>query len=73
MEELNTVYVIETSEALYVVEDEIYDGKVLDGILELAVQFDTIDDAEKFLEEMKEFGIQGKVKTAKIWIEVVSE
>lgn len=73
MEELNSVFVIETTESLYVVEDEIYDGKVLDGILELAVQFDRKEDAEKFLEEMKEFGLQGKVKTAKIWIDVVDD
>ncbi|WP_102345899.1 hypothetical protein [Bacillus sp. Marseille-P3661] len=73
MEELDTVYVIETSEDLYLVEDEIYEGSVLEGILELAVKFDSYEDAEVFLKDMKDVGIKGQIRTAKIYIEVIKE
>ncbi|MGG0338155.1 hypothetical protein [Priestia aryabhattai] len=71
MEELETVYVIETSKGLYVIEDEIVEGNVLDGILELAVRFESIEEAENFLQEMTNVSIGGKIRKAKIYIEVV--
>lgn len=71
MEELDTVYVIETREDLYVVEDEVVDKKVLDGVLELATQFNSHIEATDFLKEMSESGITGKVIEAKIFIKVI--
>ncbi|MCZ8538295.1 hypothetical protein M9R32_13950 [Paenisporosarcina quisquiliarum] len=71
MEELETVYVIETLEDLYVVEDEVFEGKVLDGVLELATQFNSRREANDFLAEMSEAGISGKIKEAKIFIKVM--
>ncbi|MBW9234648.1 hypothetical protein JQK62_20820 [Leptospira santarosai] len=71
MDELDTVYVIETLEDLYVVEDEVYEGKVLDGVLELATQFNTRGEANDFLAEMREAGITGNVMEAKVFIKVM--
>ncbi|WP_129688292.1 hypothetical protein [Gottfriedia acidiceleris] len=73
MKELETVYVIETSEDLYVVEDDIFDEKVLDGVLELATRFYSYEDAEEFLKEMQKTGNEGKMRAAKIFIEVIKE
>ncbi|MFF2875065.1 hypothetical protein ACFVR2_01955 [Gottfriedia sp. NPDC057991] len=73
MEELETVYVIETSEDMYVVEDEVFEGKVLEGVLELATRFYSFEDAEEFLKEMQESGNEGTVRPAKIYIKVVKQ
>lgn len=73
MEEIDSFYVIETSDELYLVEDEIYDGKVVEGILELATRFQSNESAQEFLIEMKEAEIQGKIKKAKTYISVVEE
>ena len=71
MEELETFYVIETLDDLYVVEDEIFKGKVLDGILELATPFESYETAQHFLKEMEEAQIKGKIKKAKTYISIV--
>lgn len=71
MAELDTVFVIETLDDLYVVEDEVFEGKVLDGALELATRFHTIEDANDFLREMDNAGIQGTIQEARIFIELV--
>lgn len=58
----NLFYVIQTSEDLYIVEDEIYEGKVLEGVLELATRFETSDQAKDFLLEMEKMKISGEIK-----------
>lgn len=70
MEELNVFYIIETSDNLYVVEDDIFEGKVLDGILELATPFETYESAQQFLKEMEDAHIHGKVRKAKTYISI---
>ena len=73
MEEIELFYVIETSDELYVVEDEIYDDKVVEGVLELATRFQSFESAQEFLKEMKEAKIQGEIRKAKTYISVVKE
>lgn len=63
MQELEQYFVIETSPDLYVVEDELFEGKVLDGVLELAVRFDSLDQAQVFLDEMKKERIDARIRT----------
>jgi len=71
MGELYTVFVIESSKDLYVLEDEIYNGEILDGVIELATQFDSREEAEEFLVKMEKSKIKGEVKEAKIYIKVI--
>jgi len=73
MAELDTVFLIETLEDLYVVEDEIVDGKVLDGVLELATRFHSSEEANDFLREMGNAGIPGTIQEARIFIELVQK
>ena len=73
MAELDTVFVIETSDDLYVVEDEIVEGKILDGVLELATRFHCIEEANDFLREMDKAGIPGTIQEARIFIELVQK
>lgn len=62
MKKKNIFYVIQTSEELYVVEDEIYEGKVLEGVFELATRFETLDQAQDFLLAMGKTKISGEIK-----------
>lgn len=68
MQELEQYFVIETSPDLYVVEDELFEEKVLDGVLELAVRFNSIDQAQKLLDEMKKEKINARIRSAKLII-----
>lgn len=73
MAELDTVFVIETLDDLYVVEDEVVEGEVLDGVLELATRFHSIEEANDFLREMDNAGIHGTIQEARIFIELVQK
>lgn len=73
MQELEQYFVIETSPDLYVVEDELFEGKVLDGVLELAVRFDSLDQAQVFLDEMKKERIDARIRTVQLFISVVKD
>lgn len=74
VEELDRCFVIQTSidsiVGLYVVEDDIFEGKVLDGTLENALRFQSIQEAEEFLKEMKLNQIEGRIKTARLYISI---
>lgn len=74
VEAYDSCYVIQTStdeiSGLYVVEDDIFEGKVLDGILELAVKFESVEKAQSFLKEMNEHHISGVIKKAHMFIAV---
>ncbi|WP_426354591.1 hypothetical protein [Exiguobacterium sp. R-39] len=74
MEELDQCYVIQTSfdssVSLFVVDDSIFEGKILDGTLENATRFESIQEAEEFLNEMKRNHITGEIKTARLYISV---
>ena len=73
MQELEQYFVIEISPDLYVVEDELFEGKVLDGVLELAVRFDSLDQAQVFLDEMKKERIDARIRTVQLFISVVED
>jgi len=74
IEEYDSYYVVQTSIdehcGLYVVDDSIFEGKVLDGVLDCATRFDTVEEAQSFLNEMKEHQIEGVIKKAKLFVAV---
>ena len=55
------------------VEDEVVGGKVLDGVLELATRFHSIEGANDFLRDMGNAGIPGTILEARIFIELVQK
>lgn len=74
IEEYDSYYVVQTSSdeygGLYVVDDSVFEGKVLDGVLDCATRFETVEEAETFLSEMKEHQIEGVVKKAKLFVAI---
>ncbi|WP_029330352.1 hypothetical protein [Exiguobacterium oxidotolerans] len=74
IEEYDSHYVVQTSTdeygGLYVVDDSIFEGKVLDGVLDCATRFETIEEAQSFLNEMKKYQIKGVIKKAKLFVAV---
>ncbi|WP_214850774.1 hypothetical protein [Exiguobacterium sp. s138] len=74
IEEFDQCFVVQTSMdlnvGLYVVEDDIFEGKVLEGTLENAMRFESFQNAEEFLKEMKQNQIEGEIKTARLYISI---
>jgi len=74
MEEIDQCYVIQTSTdssvSLFVIEDSIFEGKILDGTLENATRFEHIQEAEEFLDEMKRSQITGEIKSTRLYISI---
>lgn len=74
IEEYDSYYVVQTRSdeygGLYVVDDSAFEGKVLDGVLDCATRFETVEEAETFLSEMKEHQIKGVVKKAKLFVAI---